>query len=486
MHIIIARIWNKTDLGIFTIAFSFLTLFSTVGSLGLSRGVTRNLAYYIGKKESKILPDIIFSSITITIIASTIIAIILFTLSNYIAVNIFEEPSLALPLMLFSIAIPINNIITIFVSIFRGFKDIKPLVYFQQITQNVLFFLFLILLGIKKSSFIYVFYLYLLSQAITCILIVLYSKNRITRFDILSKTKTGMSQAKPLIFFSLPLLGVAILNTSTNWINTLMLGGLKTAADVGLYKVAVTVAGFVAFPIGILLVLYMPVVSNLYGADKKEEIKRMYTVLTKWLCFLTFPLFLFLFLFSTQAISIIYGKGYAFSSNALKILLVGAIFTNFSGPNGATLISIGKTKKVMYSIFISSIVNVVLNIFLIPTYGIEGAAVSVTISIIVFNILKSRILYLSTKATSFSYNLIKPSIFIISLTMILYVIIKEYFVIDYPTLVLFFILLYLVYFVLFLVTISIDKEDIDIIEIIGKKIHLNLDFITKIMKKFLS
>jgi len=482
--VLIARFYTKSDLGIFTLAFSFLQLFSTIGTLGIARGVTRNLAYYKGKKYYKILPDIISSSIILIFVASSIISIILFISSSYIAENIFHEPSFALPLMIFSVAIPINNLINIFVSVFRGFKNIKPLVYFQQILQNLLFFLFLISLIISNTAFIYVFYLYLTSLSITCIILMIYAIKNTSKINIFSDVKISFSQAKPLLFFSLPLLAVAVLNTSTNWVNVLMLGGLKTAAEVGLFKVAGVITGFIGFPIGILLVLYMPVVSNLYGLNKIEEIKRIYSVLTKWICFLILPLFIFLFIFSDQVIGIIYGKEYIIAANTFRILSIATIVTNFAGPNGATLVSIGKPRSVMYSILIASIINIVLNIILIPPYGIEGAAISVTIALLSFNIIKCSILYFSVGITSLSFNLIKPTISTIATICVLYIIFKNYLFVEIWMIPIFFIAFYLIYFLFFLFTKSIDKEDIEMIKIIGDKIHIKTDFLTNIMFKF--
>ncbi len=482
--ILIARFYTKNDLGIFTLAFSFLQLFSTIGALGITKGVTRNIAYYKGKKNYKILPDIIFSSIILTFIVSSIMAVILFISSSYIAENIFHESSFKLPLMIFSIAIPINNLINIFVSVFRGFNNIKPIVYFQQILQNLLFFLFLISLIISNAAFIYVFYLYLASLSVTCLILIIYALKNKSKLDILSNVKISFSQAKPLLLFSLPLLAAALLNTSTNWVNNLMLGGLKTAAEVGLFKVAGIITGFIGFPIGILLVLYMPVVSNLFGSNKINEIKRIYSVLTKWICFLTLPLFIFLFIFSDLVIGAMYGKEYIIAANTFRILSVATIITNFAGPNGATLVSIGKPRFVMYSILVASIINIVLNIILIPPYGIEGAAISVTIALLSFNIIKCSILYFSVGITSLSYNLIKPTISTIVILCILYVVIKNFFSIKIWMLSIFFIVFYLIYFLFFLITKSIDKEDIEIIKIIGKKIHLKTDFLTDIMNKF--
>jgi len=482
VNIFIARIWGKNDLGIYALALSFLNLFSTIGGLGVANGVTRNLAYYKGKKDYKIIPDIITSSILLVTITSFLIAILLFVFSDYIAVNIFNNSSLKLPLIVFSFAIPINNITNILVSIFRGFKEIKPLVYIQQILKNTLFFSFIVILIITNQSFIFIIYVYLLTDILTCLTMIIYSYKKISGYEILSNVRMEFTQTKPLLLFSLPILATSILNTSTNWINTLMIGGLTSStASVGLYISVVVITGFIGFPVGILLVLYMPVISNLCGSDKKNEIKRIYYILTKWLCFITLPIFLFLFLFSEEVIYFFYGQEYILGSITLKILLIGSIIGNFAGPNGSTLIAIGKPKLVMYSILLAAITNIGLNIFLIPEYGIEGAAVALMISVIIFNLIKNITLYLKIKVQPLQYNLIKPTILTIFVISVIFVSIKHFFSIQLWFTTISLIIFYAIYFSFYIITKSIDIEDINIINIIGKKLHINTNLITKIM-----
>ena len=452
--------------------------------MGIARGVTRNLAFYNGKKDYKILPDIISSSVLITAIASLVIAILLFAFSGIIAKNIFQNPSFQIPLMVFSIAIPIKNIFSMFISISKGFKNIKPMVYFQQISQNVLFFLFLLMALISNQSFIYIFYLFLLSLSISCVLLIIYTTKKVINFKILDNKRINFSQAKPLLIFSLPLLFVELLNSSTNWINKLMIAGIKDFNTLGLYASAGTITAFIGFPISLLLALYTPVISNLYGLKKIFEIKRIYMILTKWLCFFTFPMFIFLFIFSKQIIILVFGNGFAGAEITFKILAISTIIANFSGLNGATLVSIGKTRLVLYSLACATIMNIILNIFLIPKYGIEGAAISVSVAVISFNIIKSSIVYKKINAIPISYNLIKPTILLIMITPLFYFFKDYYSFVNKWYIFIFLLILYLLYFVFFLITKSIDQEDIDIIDIIGKKIHLNIRFLTKFLRKF--
>ena len=485
-NLIIVRVWTKADLGIYALAFSFLSLFSTIGILGIAQGVNRNLAYYKGKKQHKNIPSIISSSILLTLIASSIIGIVLLISSSYIVENILNESSFIVPLRIFCIAIPVNNLILIITSIFKGLNEIKPLVYFQHISQNLFFFVFLIYIVVLKISFVNIFYAYLLSLIITTMFLVFYTRKKLSNFDISFVKKVDFSQAKPMLLFSLPLLVVQVLNTSTSWITVLMLGGIKTAADVGLYKASGVLTGLIGYPFAIILVLYIPVVSGLYGSNKIDEIKKIYSILTKWICFVTLPLFLILFLFTDTIVYFFYGSRYEIISYAVKILSLAAIITNFTGPNGATLIAIGKQKFVMYSTIIAAVVSIFLNIYLIPIYGFEGAALSVAASFTCFNILKCSIVYILTKASPISYNLVKPTILTIITTVFLYMVTKRSFELEVWFVPIFIAVFYMVYFVFFLLTYSIEIQDIEMIRTIGKKLHIKTKFLTNILLKFLN
>ena len=482
-NLILARAWTKSDLGIYAISLSVLNLFSTIGTLGVARCVTRNIAYYKGKKNYKIIQDIAFSSFTLTFIASMVISVILFLLSDYIAEEIFNQSRLVLPLKIFSIAIPINNIVAIIVSVFRGFKNIRPMIYFQNIVQNAIFLASLAYIAFSKMPFVYIFYAYLLSNITTLVLLGIYSIKKKSSSDLFSNVRIRFSQTKNILLFSLPLLVVTILDTSSSWLITLLLAGIKTVAEVGLYKITVNTTACILLPVSIISVMYMPVISNLYGKACLVEIRKIYSVLTKWICFLTFPVFLVIFLFSKQFITLLYGTEYSAASYALKIVCIGAIVSNFLGPNATTLISVDKTKFVMYSTIITTSITVILSIYLIPNYGLNGAAIALSSTFVVHNIIKSSLLYFSDKIHPMSYNLIKPTMITLFTSIILFVIIREICDLRIWMMPAFLIVFYVIYFVFYLLTKSIDKEDIDLLKNIGKKIHINTKFLEKIMIK---
>lgn len=483
--LLIARYWTTSEFGIFSLALSIISLFIVVSILGLERGITRNIAYYKGKKDYEKIPKIIASSIFTTLATSNIIAIILFFSSEAIAKGVLNEPGLVAPLQIFSVAIPFFNLISILVSVLRGFNQIKPYVYFQQIMLYALFFFFLLYLVIFNMSFINIFYAYIGSLILTCLAFGIYLIRKTHGYHVLSNSTITFSITKELLIFSLPLLGTAMIQQIVGWTDTLMLGGIKSAADVGLYNAARPLSIFITFPLSALLIMYTPVISGLYGGGKIDEIKRNFSIITKWISLISLPLFLILFLYSETIITYLFGAPYALAANALRVLSLGIYLHNLAGPNGGTLIAMGKTRFILFAFLTTAILNVALNAFLIPPYGILGAAIASTIAVFAINIIKCQYLYSLNKISPLSKNLIKSVAVSLLLIFLVYIVINNCYIVTFWMVPVLFVLFCLIIFISMLFTKSLDEEDLQILVSTAGKIGLKPQSIERFLRKFM-
>ncbi|MFB6187010.1 MAG: polysaccharide biosynthesis C-terminal domain-containing protein, partial [Halobacteriaceae archaeon] len=80
------------------------------------------------------------------------------------------------------------------------------------------------------------------------------------------------------------------------------------------------------------------------------------------------------------------------------------------GLNGAFLTAVGKTKLLMYISLTNMLLNVILNIILIPTYGMIGAATATISARIFVNVTKTTSIYRSYGIHPFKRNYIVPTI----------------------------------------------------------------------------
>lgn len=484
-RLIIARYSLQDGYGIFSLALVVLNLATTISGLGLLQGATRYIAYFRGTHEEAKIRGTMFVSLWFSVAASIIIALVVFLAANTIAVTIFHNPELAPALKLFAIAIPFLTLINTLVAFFRGFDRVGPGIYFQSIALNAIVLVLLVAIVVAGLPFVSLFYAYLGAVIVTFIATTIYTARRLPQRIGLIKPKGAPPITKELLSFSLPLLGSAIMSIIMMRIDTLMLGYFKTMALVGLYNAAFPIARFISEPLDALRLIYIPVATGLYSQNLTATLRRNYTILTKWLVTITLPIFLVLVLYPEAVLYISFGHGYLPAASALRILSIGFIINNFLGPNGATLLAMGHPKLIMWATLATVIMNVVLNITLIPPLGIVGAAIASVVSITAVNIIRSWKLYSLSRVHPLSKNLFKPVIISVVLAFLIQILVQSLITVTAWMLPILFILYCGIYGLAVLFTRSFDKEDMAMLLEIEKRSGINVTPLKKLLGRFL-
>ncbi len=101
------------------------------------------------------------------------------------------------------------------------------------------------------------------------------------------------------------------------------------------------------------------------------------------------------------SISSFFGENYVLAKDALSILLAAQFFSSICGPGAIYLNMTGKQQKLNKILIAGLFINVILNFVLIPSYGIEGAAIATLISMLFWNSLIVSVIYKSDKIKIF-------------------------------------------------------------------------------------
>lgn len=481
-RVFIIRNISQSDYGIYGLGITILSIAFTLAILGLNNGIPKQISNLVNEEKSKV-PTVIDSSILISLVSSFSTCALIYLLADYFS-YVFNEPGLTFPLRILSLSIPFILLSRILIAIFRGFDRSKEKVYFHNVLRPVLFLgslsIFYFIMGLNLLN---VVYSYFLSWLLTGILFFVYSYRR-SRLSInLSLSKETLKMSKTLLLFSIPLLVTSILNLVMNWTDTLMLGYFESSDVVGLYKGTYPLSRYMTKSLGIFSFIFMPVVSKLYMDNLLDEAKRTYQVVTKWLFSLSLPIFFVIFVFSEFTLGFLFGPEYRAAGLTLKLLSLGFFSHVVVGLNGQSLVAIGKNRLVLYGSLIGGLLNVILNVGLIPLFGIEGAAIASTIGYIGTNIHNSLRLYRTSKLQPFYNNYLK----IVGSSIILilfFIFLRSFVVINLLS----FVILTFLFSILYIVSVallhSFDEEDIRLIEKIEKKTGLDLDKIKKVLKKF--
>ena len=178
---------------------------------------------------------------------------------------------------------------------------------------------------------------------------------------------------------SLPLAFFGVLINLSNRVDVLMLSQMKGDTEVGYYSAAFRLIYPLSFiPVALVMSL-LPVISRLYY-EKDKNLNRIYQFGLKIMLCLSLPMTIIIFFTSGEIINMIYTSRYNYSSEGLKILIISQVFLFLNVVMYHFIISIGKQAKGFYVVVEMVIVNIILNIFLIPEYGLVGASIATVIT----------------------------------------------------------------------------------------------------------
>jgi len=130
-----------------------------------------------------------------------------------------------------------------------------------------------------------------------------------------------------------------------------------------------------------------PRVGLLYGKSDLKGIEALYKASSSLGLLYTLPLAIILALFSRPLMSSFFGASYAAGAGALSVLVVGFLADSATGCNGTLLSMIVRPWLVLLNGLAGGVLTVALCLLLVPKYGVLGAAVAVTVSRSLANIL---------------------------------------------------------------------------------------------------
>jgi O-antigen/teichoic acid export membrane protein len=131
---------------------------------------------------------------------------------------------------------------------------------------------------------------------------------------------------------------------------------------------------------------------------------------TKWIFIISLPVLIILLIFPEQIINLFWGTEYISGAIALRLLAIGYFFFSLSSISNNILASLGKSKIILYNLFAVSIINLGMNLLLIPNYGIVGAAFATMTSLSLWAILILLEVYYFTKINPFRRKIINVGI----------------------------------------------------------------------------
>jgi len=370
LNIILARKLSVGSFGLWSFFLSIMTLVFTISYFGINTSSKKFIAQY-NKTES--LKNILISSIKLRFIISLTFTLI-FLITYKPLVNILNKPELEI---LFLYGIPLiflSGFVEYFKSVFIGLHRIKYN-FFVNLSEYGLKLILVVLFLLFSNSLINVVNSFTIALLITTILGFYFLYFNFYK-DL---KKPNKNFTKDILKYSYPLIWITIGFLALTEIDTIMIGILSTATEVGIYAIAKQI--ILKMPhISLILVMgAMPIFAKLNNENKEKLKKKLYNLLK--INSLIFILIILGILFlSPFFIPLIFGRDYIKSILPLRILTIYLFCFATSVILSSFLDYTGKAKIRAINISITIILNIILNLILISKYGAAGAAIATSVS----------------------------------------------------------------------------------------------------------
>ena len=202
-------------------------------------------------------------------------------------------------------------------------------------------------------------------------------------------------------------------------IDKFMIGQYIQIDKVAFYGVAIYIATVIGVPARSMHQITNPVTAALLNSKDTKALEILYKKSSLNLFIISGFIFLLIVLNINVLYKIIPPE---FSGGLLVVFLVGVakLSDNLIGNNNAILFNSDYYRVVLLLGALLAIIAVVLNIILIPKYGINGAAFATFISILAYNIAKVIFVYVKFKMLPFTINTLKTLVLILVIIAIFY------------------------------------------------------------------
>jgi O-antigen/teichoic acid export membrane protein len=184
----------------------------------------------------------------------------------------------------------------------------------------------------------------------------------------------SLADVKGLILNGLPFWLSNFLMTFYSRIDTVMLSVIKGFAANGIYNAAYKITDvFTLIPVAVVGAFY-PTLSRIFKNQDASQLKLLFRRAFNYLLIIAIPMGIMFTLIAQRVIQFLYKSEFGPAAGVLQILVWAELFLFLNYLMGYLLNSIDKQKLFTISTAIYAVVNVVLNLMLIPAFGYFGAA----------------------------------------------------------------------------------------------------------------
>jgi O-antigen/teichoic acid export membrane protein len=381
-QVILARMLGPASFGLYALGWTLLRMIGVLAPAGLDKGVLRYGSEYWGERASDLKGVVIVGGVLATAVGG-VIGGSLFIGAPLISEQIFGKPDLAPVLRWFAPGFAIVAGLKVVSATTRITRRMQYGALTEDILQPAVNVVLVVLFLAMGWELIGAVAATVISLAASCGLGTWYVFRLFPEFR---GTHANTGHWRELVRFSLPTAFAGVFAAYLLWIDRVYVGMLAPARDLGIYQAASQTAVVFTLVLAPFNAIFAPMIPKLYHSKDLARLGEIFTVSTKWVIYLSMPIFLVIYFFPKEIMTGVFGAEYVSGAGPLVILAAGQVLALAGGVVGILLIMTGNQRIWMVLSGSSLLLHAAFSLILIPSYGLVGAASATASSLVVISV----------------------------------------------------------------------------------------------------
>lgn len=386
--LVLTRLLGARGYGTYVLALEWLNFLAVPTALGMDRFMVREIAIFRAQEKWDKLRGFLRWGNAAVVLASLAVAaagagIVLYTVQG--------RDSLRLSLLLVLATLPFMSLSTLRQAAMRGFDHIVGGQWPELVLRPLLIVALSVSAWLVVPEFSAPWAVATLSAAtVVAFLVGAYLLRSVLKRDAPSAEPSYARGS--WLKTALPFMLISAMYVVNARASVLMLGALGTSTDAGLYQIASRGADFIAMVLLAVNTAFAPTLARLFAQGKGRQLEHAVARSTRTITLVSLPIALG-FIFFGQLFLALYPSDFSAARTTLTILSLGQLVNAATGTVATLLNMTGHERDTALVVGVSAVLNIGLNLFLIPRFGLEGAAVATALGTLSWNVLLSVFVY---------------------------------------------------------------------------------------------
>lgn len=390
VQVLIVRTLGRGEFGAFALALSIVTLAQLGATLGIDRALPRFLALYDERGEHARLAGAVVLSVGSVLALGLVTVLVAALAGRQLLGDGRDAPEAAAILAILIFLAPIRAMEEVQLAILATFARPRALFLRRHVLAPALSLTVVGLLVVRDADAAFLAAGYVVAGALGLAVSVSLAWSALAARGVptqLRRREVDVPWAA-MASFAFPLITTDALYLLVNSSDAIFLASWHGTDAVAAVRAVVPIATLTMLVMTSFTPLYTPLAARLHARSDGMAMPDLYWQTAIWIAVTTFPVFLVTVALAAPLTTLLFGQEYA-SSAPYLVILSAAYYVNAAlGFNGLTVRILGRLRPLVVVNVVAAVLNIGLNLLLVPSYGALGAVITTAVTLVAHNVMK--------------------------------------------------------------------------------------------------